>query len=58
MMKSLKYSVMLYLVLKQENELKPWKKKIKYGTWLICHQDKDPLEINGFLKLNVRRMGQ
>jgi hypothetical protein len=27
------------------------------GTWLIYHQDEDPLEINGFLKLNVRRTG-
>jgi hypothetical protein len=27
------------------------------GTWLIYRQDEDPLEINGFLKLNVRRTG-
>ena len=28
------------------------------GTWLICYQDKDPLEVNGFLKSSVRWMGQ
>jgi hypothetical protein len=31
---------------------------IKFGTWLIYHQDEDPLEINGFLKLSVRWIGQ
>jgi hypothetical protein len=64
MMKSLKHSFMLYLVLKQENGLKLWEKKwsrwklIKSETWLIYCQDEDPLEINGFLKLNIRQMNQ
>ena len=31
---------------------------IKSGTWLVYRQDEEPLEINGFLKSSVRRMGQ